>query len=193
MKGLPFSIRMKLLESDPTPDLAKMVSFAQRFRALDELPAGPTASCAAVHHAASDPAVPRPDSHLIPDHLIQHPHELQQQRLDKLELLVSNMADQQANFIAAVSSLSAGSTSPSPFNSGAYPAKNGIRCFYCHEEGHIVKNCTRRHDANRCTTCRGWGHSPQNCANNYNQNTHSNPQLQGRKFEYSLNSRRVPR
>ena len=57
MKGLPISIRMKLLESDPTPNLAPMVSFTQRYHALDELPVGPTASCAAVHHAAVDHTV----------------------------------------------------------------------------------------------------------------------------------------
>ncbi len=36
MKGLPKSIRIKLLESDPTPDLNKMVSFVQRYRAIQE-------------------------------------------------------------------------------------------------------------------------------------------------------------
>ena len=35
MKGLPFKIRMKLLEPDPTPNLSKMVAFVQRYRALD--------------------------------------------------------------------------------------------------------------------------------------------------------------
>ena len=42
MKGLPFKIRMKLLESEPTPNLSKMVAFVQRYHALDELPVNPT-------------------------------------------------------------------------------------------------------------------------------------------------------
>ena len=40
MKGLPKSIRIKLLESDPTPDLNKMVSFAQRYRVIQEYAEG---------------------------------------------------------------------------------------------------------------------------------------------------------
>ena len=38
MRGLPRHLRLKLLESDPTPDLDKVVKFAQRFHALDALP-----------------------------------------------------------------------------------------------------------------------------------------------------------
>ena len=147
MKGLLFSIRMKLLESDPTPNLAKMVSFVQRYRALDELPVSPTAPCAAVHHAAIDPAVPQPDSHVVSKNLPQHPHELRQQRMNTLECLISNMADQQATLIAAVSSLSAGSAPQSPPKSGTYPTRNKVRCFYYHGEGHVVHDCMRRRGA----------------------------------------------
>ena len=85
MKGLPFNIRMKLLESDPTPNLSKMVAFVQRYRALDELPTSPTAPCAAVHHATIDPAV-QPDSHVVSENLPQ-------QRMDTLERLISDMGD----------------------------------------------------------------------------------------------------
>ena len=192
MKGLPFPLRMKLLESDPTPDLAKMVSFAHRFRALDELPVGNPASCAAVHSASSDPAVSQPDFHAVPDHMPHKPHEEQQQRLDKLEHLVSNMAEQQATLLAAVSSLSSHPITPSsPFNSKVQ-APHNLRCFYCHEEGHIVRNCWKRRNASRCQICSGWGHSPENCATASSMNN-SNPHQPNRKSQYSLNFQRVPR
>ena len=38
MHGLPPRLRMKILESDPTPDVDKMVQAALRFHALDPLP-----------------------------------------------------------------------------------------------------------------------------------------------------------
>ena len=179
MKGLPFNIRMKLLESDPTPNLSKMVAFVQRYRALDELPVSPTAPCAAVHHAMIDPAV-QPDSHVGSENLPQ-------QRMDTLERLISDMADQQATLIATVSTLSAVSTPQLTPKSGPSLTSNKIRCFYCHEEGHVVRDCRRRRGAARCNVCRDWGHSPQNCANI------RDPQLADSKLQYSLNSQRVPR
>ena len=189
MKGLPFQIRMKLLESDPTPDLPKMVSFAQRFRALEELPAGPSASCAAVQNdAIMDPTVPQPSSIALSDQLPRQLYEQQQQRLDKLESLVSTMADQQTNLLAAISSNP--TSLPQP-NHTTRPKLNGVRCFYCHADGHIVRNCPRRGDAIPCTTCGGWGHTPQNCASVYTPN--SSHYDQNRKFQNSLNFRRVPR
>ena len=178
MKDLPFNIRIKLLESDPTPNLSKMVSFVQRYRALDELAVSPTAPCAAVHHAAIDPAVPQPGSHVVAGKLPKHPHEPRQQRLDELEHLISNMAYQQATLSAAVSA------PHSPPKSGTYPTSNRVRCFYCQDEGHVVCDCRRRRGAARCTVCRDWGHSPQNCANI------CDPQLADSKLQYSLSSQK---
>ena len=71
MKGLPLNICIKLLELDPTPDLAMMVSFTQRLRALHELPINPPASCATVQPSALVPTVPKPD----PEHIQQHEHQ----------------------------------------------------------------------------------------------------------------------
>ena len=47
-------LRLQLLESDPTPTLDTMVSFTQRFCALDDLPIYPPAPCAAVQQNVSD-------------------------------------------------------------------------------------------------------------------------------------------
>ena len=130
MKGLPLNIRNKLLESDPTPDLATMVSFAQRFRALHELPINPPVSCAPVKPSALAPAVPKPD----PEHIQQLEH--QQQRLDKLESLISNMADQQTNLIAAVASLSSAPAAQSPCDNPTPQGRNRTtRCFIATKKG----------------------------------------------------------
>ena len=94
MKGLPFKIRMNVLESDPTPNLSKMVSLVQRYRALGELPVSPTAPCATGHHATIDPAV-QPDSYVVSENLPQ-------QCMDTLERLISDMADQQATLFLPI-------------------------------------------------------------------------------------------
>ena len=178
MKGLPLALRLKLLESDPTPTLDTMVSFAQRFCALNDLPVCPPAPCAAVQQNVPDSPA-----------LSESSNEQQQQRLDHLEHLISKMADQQANLVAAVSSLTLNATTPVPPNNVSYHKKNGVRCFFCHEEGHIVRQCKKRQGASRCTACGGWGHNAQNCSTLFcmDSNTLS---LQGRK---SLNYQRVPR
>ena len=178
MKGLPLTLRMKLLEADPTPNLASMVSFAQRFRALDDLPMGPPASCAAVHQN-------KPDSPALPESL----HVQQQQRLDHLEHLISKMADQQDNLVAAVSSLSLNSTTPVPPKGVSYRPREGVRCFFCHEVGHLVHQCKKCQGASRCTACGGWGHSAQNCSTLSHMDSNQ-LSLQGCK---SLNYQRVPR
>ena len=98
------------------------------------------------------------------------------------------MADQQTNLLAAISS---NPTSLSQPNHTTRPKLNGVRCFYCHADGHIVRNCPRPGDAIPCTTCGGWGHTPQNCASVYTPN--SSNYDQNRKFQNSLNFRRVPR
>ena len=116
-------------------------------------------------------------------------NEQQQQRLDHLEHLISKMADQQANLIAAVSSLSLHSTTPVPPKDVSYRAKNGVRCFFCHEEGHVVRQCKKRQGASRCTACGGWGHNTQNCSTLFHMDS-SQLSLQGRK---SLNYQGVPR
>ena len=178
MKGLPLTLRIKLLASDPTPNLAKMVSFAQRFRALDDLPTDPPAQCAAVNQNMPDsPVFPEPSN------------EQQQQRLNHLERLISKMADQQANLVATVSALPLISPAPVAPNTVSFSAKNGVRCFFCHEEGHVVRQCKKRQGASRCTACGGWGHSAQNCSTLFPMDC-SQYYLQGRK---SLNYQRVPR
>ena len=45
MRGLPSSIRRKLLAHNPTPTLSEILSFAQRYRAIED-PDVPAHTCA---------------------------------------------------------------------------------------------------------------------------------------------------
>ena len=164
MKGLPIRLRMKMLEANPTAALKDMISFAQRFRALEEIPAEFTA-------AVIPDKAPSPVS----------PEESQEERIDQLQAMVSKLAEDQANFIAAVSA-SSGPSSTQPRG-----VARTVRCFFCHAEGHIARNCERRKTARKCSLCQGWGHSPDVCGNNKEQ---------GRKFfdnSRSLNYQGMPR
>ena len=177
LKGLPASLRLKLLESDPTSDLPKMLSFAQRFRALEALPCtSPNPSCAAVN----TPLPPDESSPVTsyPPSTPQQPQIAaeQQQRLLNLERLVSKMVEDQRQFIAAVS----------PSTADHLPQRRlSTRCFICHDVGHNAKDCAARRGIMQCTLCHGWGHSSLHCANHSSSN-HS------RKFP-SLNFQGVPR
>lgn len=180
LKGLPFTTRMKLLESDPTPTLDDMVSFAQRFRALAELPNESRPVC---------PVTPAPPS---PNCDIKGSALQPQQRLDRLEELVFNMAAQQNSVLAAISSTPSLSRPITPAN-GSMP----VRCFFCHEVGHIVRFCPARRAAKRCNVCSGWGHQPDDCGSRKHPRTHNRDSLSdthsSKSISHSLNFQGVPR
>ena len=134
MHGLPRDLKLKLLESDPTPDLDTMVQFAQRFRALDALPQ-PQATYSATA------AQPLPQT--IPVDL---------QRLDRLEKMVHEIAANQTPIVTAVRR-----------NSSTAQSTSCLRCFLCGEIGHVVRSCARRRREKQCTVCGGWGHRPEVC------------------------------
>eukprot|EP00794_Sanderia_malayensis_P021478 gene21478-biopygen7014 len=158
-KGLPEELQLKLLESDPTPTLATMTSFAQRFRSLQRLPKSPATACAAV---ATSPLAME-DKPLYQQQQPQHQQQ-QQLQLDNVTGLLSKLAEGQASLIAAISSSAA--RQPSSVMPPRRPGSS-VRCFFCGQPGHIVRNCDKRQRAQKCTLCNGWGHHPQNCANNF--------------------------
>eukprot|EP00794_Sanderia_malayensis_P016602 gene16602-biopygen14025 len=153
-KGLPEELQLKLLESDPTPTLATMTSFAQRFRSLQRLPTSPATACAAV---ATSPLA-------MEDKPLYQQQQQQQLQLDNVTGLLSKLAEGQASLIAAISSSAA--RQPSSVMPPRRPGSS-VRCFFCGAPGHIVRNCEKRQRAQKCTLCNGWGHHPQNCANNF--------------------------
>ena len=100
----------------------------------------------------------------------------------------SKMVDQQANLVASVSSLTLNAATPVPPNNVSYHKKNGVRCFFYHEEGHVVRQCKKRQGASHCTASGGWCHNAQNCSTLFCTDSYQlSPQ--GRK---SLNYQRVP-
>eukprot|EP00794_Sanderia_malayensis_P016448 gene16448-biopygen12123 len=136
-----------------------MTSFAQRFRSLQRLPTSPVTSCAAV--------VTGPLAMEAKPLYQQQPSQQQQQQqlqLDNVTGLLSKLTEGQANLIAAISSSAA--RQPSSVMPPRRPGSS-VRCFFCGELGHIVRNCDKRQRAQKCTLCNGWGHHPQNCANNF--------------------------
>ncbi len=193
LKGLPGDMQLKMLEHDPTPTLAVMTSFAQRFRSLKSLPLS-TATCAAVA------APPEPqEAHGRDDRYQQQQHQLdrQQTQLDNVSGLLGQLADGQSKLIAAISSNSNGSLADSRPPPNWRVPRPPVRCFNCGEEGHIVRFCRKRkEEATRCTLCSGWGHVAQNCANNLKNNQNVgffSPSQQGQDRKFPLNYQGVPR
>eukprot|EP00794_Sanderia_malayensis_P001629 gene1629-biopygen1507 len=154
-RGLPEEIQLKLLESDPTPSLTTMTHFAQRFRSLRNLPAS---SCSAVMSDSSLPTNNR-ESHQPPN------------QLETITNIVQQLAENQAQLVAAIS------PQPSQTRSSHGPGRRPtgpVRCFFCGEEGHVVRDCAHRRRSPRCSLCSGWGHNATICANNNNHHNNHN-------------------
>eukprot|EP00794_Sanderia_malayensis_P018510 gene18510-biopygen15597 len=154
-RGLPEEIQLKLLESDPTPSLTTMTHFAQRFRSLRNLPAS---SCSAVMSDSSLPTNNR-ESHQPPN------------QLETITNIVKQLAENQAQLVAAIS------PQPSQTHASHGPGRRPtrpVRCFFCGEEGHVVRDCAHRRRSPRCTLCSGWGHNATICANNNNHHSNHN-------------------
>ena len=175
MRGLPPPLRMKLLESDPTPDLDKMVQVAHRFHALDALPQ-PPATCLAT---AEEPL--RATTPIGPDDA----------RLTRLENLVYDLAANYPPVVATAGHCTA-----------VAPSTRRPRCFYCGEIGHVVRSCALRRGEKRCTACGGWGHKPDVCANHLRSRHKDQEAAQvpsvdsnssSKRKSFSLNFKGVPR
>ncbi len=188
LKGLPGEMQLKLLEHDPTPTLAVMTSFAQRFRSLKSLP--PNSTSAAV--AALPPSH---DAHGHDDRFRQQQQQLdrQQTQLDTVNSLLDQIADGQAKLIAAISDTR---KHPSMLDSSPpgqpMARRSSLRCYFCGEEGHIVRFCQKRKNCPRCFLCAGWGHVAQNCVNNQNINFDANASSHNPGRKFSLNYQGVP-
>ena len=164
MKGLPQNIRLRLLESNATPNLADMLSFSQRFRALHG-EASRSAACALLTHAKSGDTIE-------PLQQQQRQIEEQQCKIANLEDMIRKLSVGQDHIIAAISNASAADSGPNGRCDNS-SRRSIIRCFRCHKEGHIARNCPQRNE-DKCGMCSGWGHNSKNCANNHSlYSTHS--------------------
>ncbi|XP_028417289.1 uncharacterized protein LOC114541690 [Dendronephthya gigantea] len=147
MKGLPKNIRMKLLESDPTPDLKKMVSFVQRYRAIQEFnDQGNVTQSAGVASEKSG------------------------EEMTKLVALVSDIAVRQKNLEEKLSRNKRDDLSAQTKD------RSNRKFFVCKKMGHIARDCWHNpqqqsqtfDSTNRCYECQGYGHFAKDCANRLN-------------------------
>lgn len=155
MKGLPKSLKIKLLESDPAPDLPKMVSFVQRYRAIqDYTDQNNEVTTAGVASGKSE-------------------------EIANLIAMVSDLAVRQKNMEEKLST--AGERDTSSFSPGSRAESSAKRnrraCFVCNKMGHIARECwfkdqtqstESRTNTNRCHECQGYGHFAKDCANRLN-------------------------
>ena len=149
MKGLPKNIRLKLLESDPTPDLPKMVSFVQRYRAIQDY----TDQNNDIRSAGVA-------------------SERSGEDMASLVALVSDIAVRQKSLEDKLSKTERGG------NPGSAMNRRNKKCFVCKRMGHIAMECWYNDRSqsqslttdyrNRCYECQGYGHFAKDCANHLN-------------------------
>eukprot|EP00794_Sanderia_malayensis_P021266 gene21266-biopygen16300 len=176
MKSLPDGMKMKLLESNPIPQLDEMVSFAQRHRAIQALPSSNSnyATCASGLDESSAAESPTVIGQL------QQQQEQHQQQMTKMADLLAQLTARQTDLLAAIAP-----TSPPP-----PPTKRRIRCFHCQQEGHFARNCRQDHQSTtntmRCSACSGWGHTAAVCANNQRRTRPPYPVIADDRNSYCL-------
>ena len=150
MKGLPKNIRLRLLENDPTPALPKMVSFVQRYRAIQDY----TDQNKEIRSAGVA-------------------SEKSSEDMASLVALVSDIAARQKNLEEKLSK-----TERDGIKSRSTGNGSNKKCFVCKKAGHIARECwyndqRQRHNqttdsTNRCYECQGYGHFAKDCANHLN-------------------------
>ena len=120
MRALPSGLKIKLLESDPTPTLDTMISLAQRFRTLRDLPfrEHDITACTDTPYIAPAQLTSAAD--------VSKVTAQQQQQEERLSRLQERMDE-------TISVPSHTVTAPKP-----------IVCFHCNKEGHIARTCPLR-------------------------------------------------
>ncbi|XP_028418988.1 uncharacterized protein LOC114544598 [Dendronephthya gigantea] len=139
-KGLPPTLKLKMLEHNPTPTLAQIVKFTQRFRALSQ----PTAETARVHIDAVTRPPPPPDP-----------------QLKEILTMVAGIAEKQQALENRLNR-----TEPSA-NSSTRSSFTGT-CYSCGFPGHFSRDCTRQRPFSGrrtmiCYWCGKPGHIAREC------------------------------
>ena len=144
MRGLPRNLKIRMLENDPTPTLANMIAFVQRYRVVQRQ--GSSKDYCDVAESSVSP---------------------QDKKIDELVTMVNAIACKQQKLEECLTA-AVNQNSQQPDNK-----PNATRWMRrnkpCGRPGHIAKDCEQEESKPiQCFSCRGFGHMSRNCPNNLN-------------------------